>query len=112
MINYIKFEVLNETQEINRNNYSGYLAQKIMENEKIKSYIYKSLEKQGNNMSAIINDIYTSDAIEVNDIDFFEVISSKMANYLSSSLLKMIYQGLKNNILNQIIVGNNLEVFM
>ena len=112
VLNYIKFEVLNETQEINRNNYSGYLAQKIMENEKIKSYIYKSLEKQGNNMSAIINDIYTSDAIEVNDIDFFEVISSKMANYLSSSLLKMIYQGLKNNILNQIIVGNNLEVFM
>ena len=29
------------------------------------------MEKQANNMNAIINDIYTSDAIEVNDIDFF-----------------------------------------
>ena len=112
VLNYIKFDVLNETQEVNKNNYLGYLAEKILENEKIKSYIYKSMEKQANNMSAIINDIYTSDAIEVNDIDFFEVINSKLGNYLSSSLLKMIYQGLKNNILNQIIIGNNLEIFM
>ena len=38
----------------------------------------ESLEKQGNNMGAIINDIYTSGNLEVNDIDFFEVINSKL----------------------------------
>ena len=36
----------------------------------------------------IIKDIYTSGFLEVNDIDFFEVISSKLGNYLSLSLLK------------------------
>ena len=112
VLNCIKFEVLNESKEINNINYLGYLAEKILENEKLKNYIYKSVEKECNNMSAIINDIYTSDAIEVNDIDFFEVINSKLGDYLSLSLLKMIYQGLKNEILNQIVYGNNLETFM
>ena len=112
VLNCIKFEVLNETKEVNNANYLGYLAEKILEDNKIKNYMYKSIEKECNNMSAIINDIYTSDVIEVNDIDFFEVISSKLGNYISLSLLKMIYQGLKDNILNQIIIGNNFETFM
>ena len=112
VLNCIKFEVLNETRKVNNKNYLEYLAEKILENEKIKSYIYKSLEKQGNDISAIVNDIYISGSIEVNDIDFFEVISSKLGNYLSFSLLKFIYQGLKDNILNQIIEENNFEIFM
>ena len=42
--------------------------------KKFKKFKYRSLEKQGNNIGAIINNIYTSDNLEVNDIDFFEVI--------------------------------------
>ena len=57
VLNCIKFEVLNETKQINNVNYLGYLAEKIIENEKIKNYMYRSMEKQGNNMGAIINDI-------------------------------------------------------
>ena len=112
VLNCIKFEVLNETKQANNANYLGYLAEKIIGNESIKSYIYKNLEKQENNMSDIINDIYISGYIEVNDIDFFEVINSKIGNYLFLSLLKLMYQGLKDNILSQILEGNNFDLFM
>ena len=45
----------------------------------------------------MINEIYTSDILEVNDIDFFEVINSKLSIYLSTCLLKIIFSGLKEN---------------
>ena len=112
VLNYINFEVQFETKEINNNNYINVIAQKIIDNNQIKELLKKNIEKQGKILGGVINEIYTSDILEVNDIDFFEVINSKLSIYLSTCLLKVIFSGLKENIFNQIVISDNYDLFM
>ena len=111
ILNYIKCTLLFETEKINNNNYINVIAEKIIKNQKLKELLKKNIEQQGKNLSGIIDDIYVSDILEVNDIDFFEVLNSKLSNYLSLCLLKIIFSGLKENILNEILMNDNLELF-
>ena len=112
VLNYINFEVQFETKEINNNNYINVIAKKIIDNIQIKELLKKNIEKQGKILGGVINEIYTSDILEVNDIDFFEVINSKLSIYLSTCLLKVIFSGLKENLFNQIVISDNYDLFM
>ena len=112
VLNYIKYNILFETKEINNQNYIDVISKKIIENNKIKELLKKNIEKQSKNVSSLINEVYISDNLEVNDIDFFEVLNSKLSNYLSVCLLKVIFGGLKENILNQVLINNNLDLFI
>lgn len=50
--------------------------------------------------------------MEINDIDFFEVIGSKLSEYFCSYLLKIILQAFKENILNQLLCNPKYEIVM
>ena len=112
ILNYIKYNILFETKEINNQNYIDVIAKKLIGNNKIKELIKKNIEKQSKNISGLINEVYISDNLKGNDIDFFEVLHSKLSNYLSVCLLKVIFGGLKENILNQILINDNLNLFI
>ena len=49
------------------------------------------MEKQVQSIKGLINEVFTSDVIEVNDVDFFEVIYSKLNNYFCLYLLNIIF---------------------
>ncbi len=112
VLNYIKYTVLFETKEVNLNNYTSAMAEKIINNDLIKSLIKKNIKAQGKTIKGIIKDVFITGIIEVNDIDFFEVINSKLSTYFISYLLKILLFSLKENILNQILFGNNFDLLM
>ena len=112
ILNYIKYNIFYETKQINKNTYIDVIATKIIENDRIKEFLKKNIEKQAKNLGGLINEVYTSDILEVNDIDFFEVINSKLSNYLSVCLLKIILAGLKENIFNQLVIYDNFDLFL
>ena len=64
---------------------------------------------QGKFIKGIIKDVFISDSIEVNDVDFFEIINSKLSNYFCLYLLNIIYYSINENILNQILFGTHFE---
>ena len=109
ILNYINFNILNETKEINKKNYISEINKKITENKEIKELIQKNIEKQGDSLKEIVNEVFTSDILEVNDIDFLEVIKSKLNSCYSGFLLNIIFSGFKENILNQLLINNDLE---
>ena len=112
ILNFIRYNILFETKQINNKNYINEIANRIISNNKIKDLLKKNIQKQGKNLGGILNEVFTSDSLEVNDIDFYEVINSKLTNYLSLCLLKIIFAGLKENILNQIVISDNFDLFM
>ena len=112
VLNYMKYTILFETKKLNLNNYTLALAEKIINNDSIKQLIKKNLKAQGKTIKGIIKDVFTTGILEVNDVDFFEVINSKLSTYFISYLLKILYFSLKENILNQILFGDHLELLM
>ena len=89
-----------ETKEINNNNFTTTIAEKIINNEQIKKLIKNNLKIQGKAIKGIIKDIFTQGVLEVNDVDFFEVINSKLSTYFISYLLKILYFSFKENIIS------------
>ena len=112
ILNYVNFNVLFETKEINSKNYISEISQRIIENKIIKELIQNNIEKQGNLSKDIINEVFTSDILEVNDVDFLEVINSKLINNYSLYFLKIIFTGFKDNILNPLLINKNYEIFL
>ena len=110
VLNYIKFNILNENINLNMKNYMNEIYEKIINNEYVKTLLIKNLKKQGKELKNIIKDIFTNDIIEVNDVDFFEVISSKLGNYFFKYLLKIVYFGLKDCVLCPLLYNTNLEL--
>ena len=53
-----------------------------------------------------VKDIFLKDIIEINDIDFFEVLNSKFDTFFSKCLLNIIYYSLEEEILNQILIDD------
>ena len=112
ILNYMKYTLFFETNTINLKNYTTKITEELIKNEKIKSLIKKNLKAQGKNIKGIIKDAFTTELTEVNDVDFFEVINSKLSNYFCLYLLRIIYHGLKENVLNQIIITEHLDILM
>ena len=109
-LNYINYTIKYETKELNKKNYTTKIAEKIIENEKIKEMIIKNMQKQGKSIKGVIKDIFINDIMEINDVDFFEVIGSKLSEYFCSYLLKIILQAFKDNILNQLLCNPKYEM--
>ena len=112
ILNYINYNILFETKEINSKNYISEIAQRIIQNKIIKDLFQTNIEKQGNSSKDIIIEVLTSDVLEVNDVDFMDVINSKLVNIYSLYFLKIILTGFKDNILNQLLINKNYEIFL
>ena len=110
ILSYIKFDLLYETKEFNKKNITLQLTERIMENENVKQLIIKSLGNQSKSIYGIIKETFLSDKMEINDVDFFEVISTKLYEYFSNYLLNIIYDSLKENILLPIL--ENYDILM
>ena len=70
------------------------------------------MENQGKKIKEIIKDVFTSKNLEINDIDFYEVINSKFNIYFSEFLLNIIIESLKKHILIPILNEKNLQIFL
>ena len=103
VLNYIKFNILNETEEINNKNIISILSKKIFENLELKKLLKQNIQIQSDGLKDIINEVFLTNAIEVNDVDFFEVIHSILIMNFSKFLLKIIYHLLKQHLLLQIV---------
>ena len=112
ILNYIKFNIINETNDFNIKNCIKIISEKIINNKHIKDLFLQNIEKQGESKRGIIKEVFTSDINEVNDVDFFEVINSKLKNYFSFYLLNIVYYTFKQNILIPILNNNEFEFFM
>ena len=112
VLNYMKYTILYETKEININNFTTAIAERIINNEEIKKLIKINLKAQGKTIKGIIKDIFTTGILEVNDVDFFEVINSKLSTYFISYLLKILCYSFKENILSQILLSKNIDLLM
>ena len=99
ILNYMKYKIFFQTKDFNMKNCTFVLAEKIINNKIVKELILKNIEKQSKSIKGIINEVFTSDFIEINDVDFFEVIYSKLNIYFLLYLLKIIFYSLQQNIL-------------
>ena len=112
VLNYMKYTILYETESLNSKNYTTKFSEKIINNEKIKELIKKNLKMQGKTIKGIIKDAFTTDISEVNDVDFFEVINSKLSTYFCKYFLNIIFYGFKENVLNQILNTSHFDLIM
>ena len=110
VLNYLKYQILFETKLLNLRNITSEIAEKIINNKYIKELLYKNIKLQGKVIKDVIGDVFITDIIEVNDVDFFEVINSKISSYFCKYLLNIIYFSLKNCILNPLLFNNNMEL--
>ena len=111
-LNYMKYTILFQTKELNIRNYTTEIAEKIIKNKKIQELIMNNLKKQGKNIKGIINNVFISDIFDINDIDFFEVVNTKLSTYFCTYLLNIIYYAFKENVLNAILNNPHLDIIM
>ena len=111
-LNYINYNLFYETKELNKKNYTKKIAEKIISNDKIKELILNNLKKQGNSIKGVVKDIFLTDITEINDVDIFEVIGTKLSTYFCSYLLKIIFYAFKENILNQLLCNPNYDLIL
>ena len=111
-LNYINYTIYYETKDLNKKNYTTKIAEKIIANNKIKELIINNLKKQGNSIKGIFKDIFVSDIGEMNDVDIFEVIGTKLSTYFCSYLLKIILYAYKENILNQLLCNEKYDLIL
>ena len=112
VLNYLKYTVLYETKELNLRNITDEISEKIIHNKYIKELINENIKLQGQAIKDIIEDIFISDINEVNDVDFFEVINSKLGSYFCNYLLNIIFFSLKDCILNPLLFNAHYELIM
>ena len=109
-LNYIKYNILYETKKINMKNYTTEICEKIINNKYIKDHITNNLKQQGKSIKGVIESVFTTEIIEVNDVDFFEVISSKLGTYFCNYLLTIIYFSLRDSVLNPLLNNTHLDI--
>ena len=112
ILNYLKFEFFYQTKDFNSGNCKSKLQEKIIENRKLKEFILKNIEKQGKSIKDIINEVFISEIIEVFDVDFIEVIYSKLNSNFYMYLLNIIYYILSRNILIPILNEQRLDMLL
>ena len=111
-LNYINYTIFYETEDLNKKNYTTKVAEKIIANDKIKELILNNLKKQGRSIKGVVKDIFVSDIMEMNDVDIFEVIGTKLSTYFCSYLLKIILHAYKENVLNQLLCNPKFELIL
>ena len=109
VLNYMNYKILFQTKDLNDKNYINETTKKIIENKYIKELINNNLKKQGKFINNIISKVFTMDIIEINDIDFFEVINSRLSVHFCECLLNIIFYSLKENILNPALYGSYFD---
>ena len=112
VLNFMKYTLFFETKELNLKNFTNKIAEKIINNKIVKKLIKNNLKKQGKLIKGVIKDIFVTDIIDINDVDFFEVINNKLSVYFFSYLLKIILFAFKENILNSILYTSHLDLIM
>ena len=110
VLNYLKYKILYETKKLNLRNITDEIAEKIINSKYIKELINKNIKLQGKLIKDVIEDIFISDIIEVNDIDFFEVINSKIGSYFCNYLLNIIFFSLKDCVLKPLLFNSHYEL--
>ena len=93
-------------------NYTTEIAERIIKSDILKPLIRENLKKQGKSIKGIINNVFISEIIDVNDVDFFEVLNSKLSTYFFSYLLNIILFTLKENILNPLLSNSHSDLIM
>ena len=111
-LNYINYTIFYETKDLNKKNYTTKIAEKIIANDKIKELILTNLKNQGHSIKGVVKDIFVTDITEINDVDIFEVIGTKLSTYFCSYLLKIILYAYKENILNQLLCNPKYELIL
>ena len=109
VINYLNYKVIFETKELNNFNFIQKLTEFILNNEYIQNQIITNLKKQRKTMKNDIKDVFISDNLDINDVDFIEVISTKLSRSFCSCLLKIIYNSLNDNILLPFIINKDIK---
>ena len=112
VLNYMKYIILYETKSLNQKNYTTEIAERIIKSDILKPLIRENLKKQGKSIKGIINNVFISEIIDVNDVDFFEVLNSKLSTYFFSYLLNIILFTLKENILNPLLSNSHSDLIM
>ena len=111
VLNFIKFNILYETDEINNKNILSLLSTEILSNTELKDLLIKNIKSQSEAMKDIINEVFLTNTIEINDVDFFEVINSILISNFSKFLLKIIFHLLKQHLLLQILNKEKYNIF-
>ena len=111
VLNYIKFNILYETTEINNKNIISVLSTKILSNKELKKALIKNIQSQSEGLKDIINEVFLTNAIEINDVDFFEVINSILISNFGKFLLKIIFHLLKQHLLLSILDQDKFDKF-
>ena len=109
IINYLNYNIIFENEEVNSNNYTSKVYKLITENEFLQEQLINYLKIQGKNIKNSIKDIFISTSLEVNDIDFIEVILTKLSESYQKIFLQIIYACLNDNILNPFIINKDIN---
>ena len=112
VLNYFKYNILFETENLNRKNFTIKCADKILTNKKLKDLFLNNLQKQGQAIQGVIKDIFTKDSFEVNDIDFFEIINSKLSIFFCEYLLNILNYSFEKEILCQLLNNDNIDLIL
>ena len=112
IVNYLNYNILFESKDLNKNNYSSKITKMIINNEFIQNQIINSLKSFGSKLPNYINDIFLSDNLEINDIDFIELINTKLSQIFSEYLLKIIYSSINDNILNPFLINKDIDLLL
>jgi len=110
VLNYFKYNILFETENLNTRNFVLHCAEKILNNKKLKELFLNNLQKQGKAIQGLIKNIFTTDIVEINDVDFFEVINSKLSVYFCQYLLNILNYSIEKDILCELLNNDNMDV--
>ena len=110
VLNYFKYNIPFETENLNMKNLTIKLAEKILNNKKLKDLFLNNLQKQGKAIQGLIQNIFTTDIVEINDIDFFEIINSKLSVFFSEYLLNILNYSFEKDILCQLLNNDNIDL--
>ena len=110
VLNYFNCQILYETDDLNSRNYITQLSEKIKNNKIIKEYLIINLKEHGKSIMNIIKDVFIEDIIEINDIDFFEIINTKLNSFFCQCLSNIILYSFEEEVLNQILIDKTFKL--
>ena len=109
ILNYFRYNILFETENLNMKNFTIKCSETILNNKKLKELFLNNLQKQGKSIQGVIQNIFTTGIDEINDIDFFEIINSKLSIYFCGYLLNILNYSFEKDILCQLLNNNNID---
>ena len=112
ILSYFKYNILFETEYLNAKNFTANCAEKILNNKKLRELFLNNLQKQGKAIQGVIKSIFTKEIIEINDVDFFEIINSKLSVYFCEYLLNIVNYSLEKEILCQLLNNDNVDIIL